>query len=99
MFAAGLAAAVLLAQGYCRSQREGRYTATGLQAGEPGPSRMAAARSSARGAPEGHPADVLRVLDGDTFEARVRVWPGIEITTPVAPARHRCAEMKAPSPE
>jgi endonuclease YncB( thermonuclease family) len=30
-----------------------------------------------------HPADVLRVLDGDTFEARVRVWPGIEITTKV----------------
>src|SRR2546421_12572424 len=30
-----------------------------------------------------HPADVQRVLDGDTFEARVRVWPGIEITTKV----------------
>jgi endonuclease YncB( thermonuclease family) len=30
-----------------------------------------------------HPADVLRVIDGDTFEARVRVWPGIEITTKV----------------
>jgi endonuclease YncB( thermonuclease family) len=30
-----------------------------------------------------HPAEVLRVLDGDTFEARVRVWPGIEITTKV----------------
>jgi endonuclease YncB( thermonuclease family) len=26
---------------------------------------------------------VLRVIDGDTFEARVRVWPGIEITTKV----------------
>jgi endonuclease YncB( thermonuclease family) len=23
------------------------------------------------------------VIDGDTFEARVRVWPGIEITTKV----------------
>ncbi len=29
----------------------------------------------------GQPAEVLRVIDGDTFEARVRVWPGIEITT------------------
>jgi endonuclease YncB( thermonuclease family) len=26
---------------------------------------------------------VLRVIDGDTFEARVRVWPGIDITTRV----------------
>lgn len=23
----------------------------------------------------GHPAEVLRVIDGDTFEARVHVWP------------------------
>jgi endonuclease YncB( thermonuclease family) len=28
-------------------------------------------------------AEVLRVLDGDTFEARVRAWPGIDITTKV----------------
>jgi endonuclease YncB( thermonuclease family) len=26
---------------------------------------------------------VLRVIDGDTFEARVRAWPGIDITTRV----------------
>jgi len=31
----------------------------------------------------GHPAEVLRVIDGDTFEARVQVWPGIAITTKV----------------
>jgi endonuclease YncB( thermonuclease family) len=30
-----------------------------------------------------HPAQVLRVIDGDTFEARVRVWPGHDITTKV----------------
>src|SRR5579863_4445523 len=24
-----------------------------------------------------YPAEVLRVIDGDTFEARVRVWPGL----------------------
>jgi endonuclease YncB( thermonuclease family) len=29
------------------------------------------------------PAQVLRVIDGDTFEARVRVWPGLDITTKV----------------
>jgi endonuclease YncB( thermonuclease family) len=29
------------------------------------------------------PAEVLRVIDGDTFEARVRLWPGLEMTTRV----------------
>lgn len=45
----------------------------------------------------GHPAEVTRVLDGDTFEARVRIWPGMEVTTRVrlrgidAPEMHaRC---------
>lgn len=28
----------------------------------------------------GHAAEVLRVIDGDTFEARVRVWPGMGVT-------------------
>ena len=31
----------------------------------------------------GHVAEVLRVLDGDTFEARVNIWPGMQITTRV----------------
>jgi endonuclease YncB( thermonuclease family) len=48
-----------------------------------------------------HPVQVVRVLDGDTFEARVSVWPGIDITTKVrlrgidAPElRARCAEER-----
>jgi len=46
-----------------------------------------------------YPADVLRVIDGDTFEARVHVWLGLDVTTKVrlrgidAPElRARCAE-------
>ena len=49
-----------------------------------------------------HPAQVVRVLDGDTFEARVSVWPGLEISTKVrlrgidAPEmRARCSEESA----
>jgi endonuclease YncB( thermonuclease family) len=51
-----------------------------------------------------HRAEVLRVVDGDTFEARVQIWPGIAVTTRVrlrgidAPElRARCLEerMKA----
>ncbi len=49
----------------------------------------------------GQPADVLRVIDGDTFEARVRIWPGMDVTTRVrlrgidAPELHaRCADER-----
>ncbi len=31
----------------------------------------------------GHAAEVLRVNDGDTFEARVHIWPGMQVTTRV----------------
>ena len=31
----------------------------------------------------GHAAEVLRVSDGDTFEARVHIWPGMQVTTRV----------------
>ena len=48
-----------------------------------------------------HPADVVRVLDGDTFEARVHLWPGLNITTKVrlrgidAPElKSRCVEER-----
>src|SRR5215212_9103321 len=42
-----------------------------------------------------HPAEVVRVLDGDTFEARVRVWPGLEITTKVRLRGIDAPELKA----
>jgi endonuclease YncB( thermonuclease family) len=50
----------------------------------------------------GYPAEVLRIIDGDTFEARVRVWPGLDVNTKVrlrnvdAPELHaRCADEQA----
>jgi endonuclease YncB( thermonuclease family) len=49
-----------------------------------------------------YPAELLRVVDGDTFEARVRVWPGLNVETKVrlrgidAPELHaRCASEYA----
>jgi len=46
--------------------------------------------------------DLLRVIDGDTFEARVHLWPGLDITTKVrlrgidAPElKARCAEERS----
>src|SRR4051812_17829551 len=41
------------------------------------------------------PAEVLRVLDGDTFEARVRVWPGLDITTKIRLRGIDAPELKA----
>jgi len=49
-----------------------------------------------------YPAEVIRVIDGDTFQARVRVWPGLDVDTKVrlrnidAPELHaRCADELA----
>jgi endonuclease YncB( thermonuclease family) len=41
-----------------------------------GPPMLLTARGS-------YATEVLRVIDGDTFEARVHVWPGIVVTTKV----------------
>ncbi len=49
-----------------------------------------------------YPAEVLRVIDGDTFEARVHIWPGLDVNTKIrlrnidAPELHaRCADELA----
>jgi len=49
----------------------------------------------------GYPAEVIRMLDGDTFEARMWVWPGMNVTAKVrlrgidAPElRARCNEER-----
>ena len=48
-----------------------------------------------------YPADVVRVIDGDTFAARVQVWPGLAVDTKVrlrgidAPELHaRCDDER-----
>ena len=49
-----------------------------------------------------YPAEVMRIIDGDTFQARVQVWPGLSVDTKVrlrgidAPELHiRCADEYA----
>jgi endonuclease YncB( thermonuclease family) len=42
-----------------------------------------------------YPVDVLRINDGDTFEARVRLWPGLEVTTKVRLRNVDSAELNA----
>jgi endonuclease YncB( thermonuclease family) len=49
-----------------------------------------------------YPAEVVRIIDGDTFQARVQVWPGLSVDTKVrlrgidAPELHaRCTDEYA----
>ncbi len=42
-----------------------------------------------------HRVEVVRVIDGDTFEARVHLWPGLEMTTRVRLRGIDAPEMKA----
>src|ERR1700758_2669384 len=46
-----------------------------------------------------YPAEVLRVIDGDTFEARVRVWPGLDVDTKVRLRDIDAAELHARCPD
>jgi endonuclease YncB( thermonuclease family) len=69
------------------ASRGGEQTATVAPAAAP-----VAAPSSLRPA---HPAEVLRVFDGDTFEARVNLWPGLNVTTRVRLRGIDAPEMRA----
>jgi endonuclease YncB( thermonuclease family) len=42
-----------------------------------------------------HSADVVRVIDGDTFEARVHLWPGLDMSTRVRLRGIDAPEMKS----
>jgi len=93
-FALGVAAATVV-----RPASQEQVTAVSASAVALPPARSLPPDSPALSAV--YPAEVVRVLDGDTFEARVRVWPGLEITTKVrlrgidAPElRARCAEER-----
>ena len=92
-FAAGLTAGALIAPvGASRGGEVGAAQPAGTE-----PATMTQA-GALRG---GHAAEVVRVIDGDTFEARVRIWPGMEVTTRVrlrgidAPEMHaRCEDER-----
>jgi endonuclease YncB( thermonuclease family) len=80
-FAAGLTAGALLAP----VASHGGVASGALAHGEPSPSTV---RS-------GHPTEVLRVIDGDTFEARVHIWPGMDVTTRIRLRGIDAAELHA----
>lgn len=81
-FAAGLSAGALIAP-VAASRGVERAAA---------PSRAEQTMGALR---SGHPTEVIRVLDGDTFEARVRIWPGMEVTTRVRLCGIDAPEMRS----
>jgi endonuclease YncB( thermonuclease family) len=46
-----------------------------------------------------HPVDVIKTIDGDTFEARVHLWPGLDMTTRVRLRGIDAPELKASCPQ
>jgi endonuclease YncB( thermonuclease family) len=46
-----------------------------------------------------YPAEVLRVIDGDTFEARVHVWPGLDVNTKIRLRNIDAPELHARCPD
>jgi endonuclease YncB( thermonuclease family) len=46
-----------------------------------------------------HPVDVIRTIDGDTFEARIHVSPGLDLTTRVRLRGIDAPELKASCPQ
>ncbi len=76
---------------------------TALAAGPAADAPLAAAANTARFSPQlAYPAEIIRIIDGDTFEARVHVWPGLDVSTKVrlrnvdAPELHaHCADELA----
>jgi endonuclease YncB( thermonuclease family) len=46
-----------------------------------------------------HPVEIIRTIDGDTFEARVHLWPGLEMTTKVRLRGIDAPELKASCPQ
>ena len=71
----------------------GRTAVAGTPSSEP----KAAARDGERPAPvrQIHPVQVVRIVDGDTFDARVNVWPGVDINTRVRLRGIDAPEMRA----
>jgi endonuclease YncB( thermonuclease family) len=99
-FVLGLAAGAVLKPSLAPSASASVEPAPGeASAGGEAPARPDVSRAAGFLA---YPADVIRVIDGDTFEANVHIWPGLNVDTKVrlrdvdAPELHaRCADEYA----
>ena len=92
-----LAAVFLL--GMAAGTMIGPVTSSGKAAADtPPPAPPPARTATAADTPavrQHHPVEVVRIIDGDTFDARVNVWPGIDINTRVRLRGIDAPEMRA----
>ena len=92
MFALGLAAgAALRPSSHGTATVEAAFAAADRDAPAPAETPIAHRLDPAIA----YPAEVLRVIDGDTFQARVRVWPGLDVDTKVRLRGVDAAELHA----
>jgi endonuclease YncB( thermonuclease family) len=91
-FLLGLAAGAVIKGGLRSSAPMPRAFAVAQASGAPAAELPLAKRLDAAMA---YPAEVLRVIDGDTFAARVRVWPGLDVETKVRLRGIDAAELHA----
>jgi endonuclease YncB( thermonuclease family) len=71
------------------------FAAAGTDLPQPNRPRSRVAGSNKLAAELVYPAEVVRIIDGDTFEARVRVWPGLDVDTKVRLRGIDAAELHA----
>jgi endonuclease YncB( thermonuclease family) len=97
----GTALALAVAGGAVIGGAASSWIAHGEGTAAPPPVRMPQPEPQ-RASDTRYPAVVLEVIDGDTFLARVRIWPDLDVTTKVrlrgvdAPERHaRCPREQA----
>jgi endonuclease YncB( thermonuclease family) len=93
LVAAAMFALGVLVDAGVRSSRGGSAEGAPAAAVQTNTLTTSAARSTDPGAR--YPAEVIRVIDGDTFEARVRVWPGLDVDTKVRLRGIDAAELHA----
>jgi endonuclease YncB( thermonuclease family) len=89
MFALGLAAGTMLAS----ARRDAAPVALAAAHAAQQPGNIPVSRRLDPGI--AYPAEVLRIIDGDTFEARVRVSPGLDVDTKVRLRGVDAAELHA----
>jgi endonuclease YncB( thermonuclease family) len=100
LFAGGLVAGAAAGQSFARHATAPAVIAlTATPAAEPSVPSAATPIAQRLDRRIVYPADVLRVIDGDTFEARVRVWPGLDVDTKVRLRGIDAAELHARCPD
>ena len=98
MFALGLTAGVAMRPALTPHASEPALAAAPRSeaGGEPADATLADTTLAKRLNPSlTYPAEVIRVIDGDTFQARVRVWPGLDVDTKVRLRGIDAAELHA----